>query len=110
MGSRAEAEEHAIIEIRIAMKARACPYVPTVLAWSRSVQGAPILVSRFCGRILNKVLTSEALTIEDRLDISASLCEALDSLHHSGVLHGDLKGNNICYSKSQKTMTLITSA
>jgi serine/threonine-protein kinase len=61
-----------------------------------SYAGRPYLVmERLRGRSLGALLADEELPRDTAIDILLELCEALGAAHAAGVVHGDLKVDNV---------------
>lgn len=62
-----------------------------------------MIVTRFGGVTLNKAIRNkEILCPEDWIDIAIKTAQAFRGIHSRGIIHNDLKGNNICVKRSSK--------
>jgi non-specific serine/threonine protein kinase/serine/threonine-protein kinase len=59
-------------------------------------QGRPYFVMEYVrGEPITRFCDSRRLTIAERLELFAQVCEAVQHAHHKGVIHRDLKPSNV---------------
>ncbi|MFT4842739.1 MAG: serine/threonine protein kinase/WD40 repeat protein [Planctomycetota bacterium] len=72
------------------------PYIATVHGAGSDEAGRPYLVMEFVdGKPITDYCDAEALELDDRLELFAKVCDAVDHAHRRGVLHRDLKPSNV---------------
>ncbi|XP_042872297.1 uncharacterized protein LOC122253333, partial [Penaeus japonicus] len=67
------------------------------------------LVTKFAGRTLEHFVPSERLKPEHRYSAMMQICKAVGTLHKTGLVHNDIKLNNVCLklTASGPEVTLI---
>lgn len=95
--SRAFDHQRFLWEARVAETVSGQPNLPEVLGSGFTVSGQPYLVSRFYerGTLARRVRISGPLSVAQVDAVAQQLAKALDSLHQRGVLHGDVKPENV---------------
>ncbi len=73
------------------------PGVCQILDYETSAQGQPILVLEYVeGKSLKELIASkEFLSAREGLELGIKLCEILGAIHSSGMVHRDIKPDNI---------------
>ncbi|MDQ3297556.1 MAG: serine/threonine protein kinase, partial [Myxococcota bacterium] len=100
LASSAEAAERFVREAR-AVNQVDHPNVIDVFAFGRLDDGRLYLVMDLVeGRSLRSVLQDGPLDVPTALDVLAQIAQALDAAHHRGVVHRDLKPDNVMISGS----------
>jgi len=83
------------------------PNVIDTFAYGRLGDGRLYLVMALvAGESLRARLRDGALDISDALTILEQICEALDAAHERGVVHRDLKPDNIMIARPQRVFVL----
>ena len=83
------------------------PHIVHVFIFGEVIPGREgILMEYIEGKTLNDFL-AENPSLQDRKRIFMELLEALDYLHKRGVIHNDLKPDNILISRTANTLKLI---
>lgn len=84
-------------EARVAETVSGQPHLPEVLGSGFTVNGQPYLVTKFYerGTLARRVRISGPMSVPQVDVLARQLAKALDSLHKSGVLHGDVKPENV---------------
>jgi len=85
---------------RLALARMAHPYIATIHDAGTDRTGRPFLSMEFVdGQPITQFCQSENLGLEERLELCAKVCEAVDHAHRRGVLHRDLKPNNVLVTR-----------
>jgi serine/threonine-protein kinase len=73
------------------------PHVPRLLARGRDARGRPFMVLDFVeGVVLSEILAVRApLPTDEALELAAQLCRALTAAHAAGIVHRDMKPDNV---------------
>lgn len=73
------------------------PHIVAALQQTKAVDGRPCLVMEYCpaGSLAKAVSPRGTLPLEEVLSIGVDLSAALDMVHRSGFLHGDIKPANV---------------
>jgi eukaryotic-like serine/threonine-protein kinase len=59
-------------------------------------EGQMFIVMEYCeGKTLKQIIEKEALSVKKILDIAIQVCEGLNAAHNKGVVHRDIKSDNI---------------
>lgn len=85
-------------EVRVAQGVSGLPHLPEVLsAGITPVTERAFLVSTLYdeGTLLDRIRRGGSMTSAEALDIGIDLAAALDALHQLGVIHGDVKPENV---------------
>ena len=90
--ARFEAERHALALM-------AHPNIATVHDAGRDALGRPFLAMEFVdGRPIHEFCEVAQLSLDERIDLLAKVCDAVEHAHRRGVLHRDLKPTNVLVS------------
>ena len=100
-------ETHACRELAANRLARCCPFVHPVLGFTFDESGKPCLVYPYGGRTLLDASVHNKIQRGDRIRVCRELVRAVQSLHEHGVLHLDLKANNVLYDVANGKVRLI---
>jgi serine/threonine protein kinase/tetratricopeptide (TPR) repeat protein len=71
------------------------PNVTTVYGIEESPEGMFIAMEYVDGRTLKQIIEEETLSIKKVLDIGIQMCEGIAMAHEKGVVHRDIKSDNI---------------
>jgi serine/threonine protein kinase/Tfp pilus assembly protein PilF len=71
------------------------PNVTTIHGIEESPEGLFIVMEYVEGKTLKQIIEKEALSIKKVLDIGIQICEGLAIAHEKGILHRDIKSDNI---------------
>ena len=71
------------------------PNVTTIYGIEESPQGLFIAMEYVEGRTLKQIIEKETLSIKRVLDIGIQICEGLVVAHEKGIVHRDIKSDNI---------------
>ncbi len=84
-------------EARVAETVSGQPNLPEVLRSGFTIDGRPYVVTKFYerGTLARRVRISGALTVPQVNAAARQLAQALHTLHQSGVLHGDVRPENV---------------
>lgn len=67
----------------------------------------PVLVMEYVeGRTLRREMESRPLTMARAVDVATQICDALASAHAQGVVHGDIKPENVCLTAGGQVKVL----
>jgi serine/threonine protein kinase len=59
-------------------------------------RGEPVLIMELLeGRSLEAIIADKLMPVEQALDLSGQIVDALDTAHEAGIVHGDVKPGNI---------------
>ena len=88
-------------EVRITSKLTGHPYVVTVLDAGSTPAGRPYLTTEMYerGSLADRLAQEGPLPIAELAAIGAKIAEALATAHEAGILHRDVKPNNILINK-----------
>ncbi|WP_214407851.1 serine/threonine-protein kinase, partial [Pseudonocardia lacus] len=76
------------------------PYIVTLYDGGTTVDGSPYLVMEYLpGGTLSEQLERGPLDVRRVADIAVKLCGALETAHRTGVLHRDIKPDNVMFSR-----------
>jgi serine/threonine protein kinase/WD40 repeat protein len=71
-------------------------YIASVHDAGSDQEGRPFLVMEFVdGSSVTEFCRAEKLSLEERVELCAKICEAVEHAHRRGVLHRDLKPSNV---------------
>jgi hypothetical protein len=102
------AAKNACREIENNAIGKACPYVIVPIAYTWGPKNRePCLVYEYGGRTLWQLSEASISTRTSKIAICHKLCEGLAGLHQSGMIHADLKGDNVLYRQSTGILRLI---
>jgi serine/threonine protein kinase/WD40 repeat protein len=91
---------------RGALARMAHPYIATVHDAGTDDQGLPFLVMEYVdGLPINEFCRTAELSLADRVELCAKICEAVDHAHRRGVLHRDLKPANVLVVRAERAAT-----
>lgn len=77
--------------------------VPKVLAAGRSANGIPYLISRWIeGRTLTQTVNGKGMSLHDSVSITRQLVVLLSEIHKNGVVHRDIKPDNLMVDENQR--------
>jgi serine/threonine protein kinase/Tfp pilus assembly protein PilF len=71
------------------------PNVTTIHGIEESPEGLFIVMEYVEGRTLKQIIEKEMLSIKKVLDIGIQICEGIAMAHEKGVIHRDIKSDNI---------------
>jgi serine/threonine protein kinase/Tfp pilus assembly protein PilF len=71
------------------------PNVTTIYGIEESPQGLFIAMEYVEGRTLKQIIEKETLSVRKVLDIGIQICEGLVVAHEKGIVHRDIKSDNI---------------
>src|ERR1043166_5960883 len=70
-------------------------------------EGKSFIVMEFLeGQTLEKVIAGTPIPVEDLIDVSLQIADALDAAHRNGIIHRDIKPANIFISNELKAKLL----
>lgn len=77
------------------------PNVVRLLAYDETPQGAPYIVMELIDAesLQDRLDRHGPLPLEEALELSRTLCEAIGACHEAGVLHRDLKPSNVLVTR-----------
>ena len=58
------------------------------------------------GKTLKTLIEEDSLTFHQKMEISIKLCEAIQSAHSAGVVHGDIKSANVVINSDGEPVIL----
>ncbi len=89
-------------EARLAQRVRHANIVPVLDVAEDAEIGAPFLVSEFVegGNLRSLLKERGRLTPEEAISVAVPLCEALAALHDAGVVHRDVKPENVLMARA----------
>lgn len=73
------------------------PSVPIIYDIEENEDCVCIIEEYFEGESLNSLLSSKMLSYSEVINIISKLCDAVEYLHKNGILHLDIKADNILY-------------
>lgn len=83
------------------------PHIAQLLDGGRDADGRPYLVMEYVeGRHIDRFCDEERLTIDERLDLFAHVCAALQQAHRQLVVHRDVKPSNIIVTAERHPILL----
>jgi serine/threonine-protein kinase len=95
LGDRAEAVQRFLDEARTVNRI-GHPNIVDIFDWGRLRDGRTYLVMEWLkGQTLEQRLHAGALAIGEAIDVLLPLCDALEAAHEAGVIHRDLKPDNV---------------
>jgi signal transduction histidine kinase/tetratricopeptide (TPR) repeat protein len=83
------------------------PSIPTLL--DSGTWPAPFVVMELMrGRTLGALLRAEAVDLDLAIDVAANVADALATVHHTGLHHGDVKPDNILVAQGvERAVSLV---
>ena len=78
------------------------PNIVTVYDGDQSADGRPYLVMEYLagGSLADRVADATPLPVDDVLRIGVELAGALETAHRNGIVHGDVKPQNVLFGRS----------
>ncbi|MDC3224851.1 serine/threonine-protein kinase [Mariniblastus sp.] len=71
------------------------PYIVQVYDYGRAKDGPFLIMEYVEGENLQQVCNQGVMALEDAVDLSCKLCDALGTAHSQGIIHRDIKPANI---------------
>ncbi|MDA7928880.1 protein kinase, partial [Mariniblastus sp.] len=71
------------------------PYIVQVYDYGRAKDGPFLIMEYVEGENLQQVCNQGVMALEDAVDLSCKLCDALGTAHSKGIIHRDIKPANI---------------
>ncbi|MDC3223735.1 protein kinase, partial [Mariniblastus sp.] len=71
------------------------PYIVQVYDYGRAKDGPFLIMEYVEGENLQQVCNQGVMALEDAVDLSCKLCDALSAAHSKGIIHRDIKPANI---------------
>jgi serine/threonine protein kinase len=107
-GNPSEAATNACREIQNDAIGKSCPYVIAPIGYSVGPKNRePVLVYEFGGNTLCQLEEKWFSTRTAKLSLCHKLCEAVAGIHVAGIIHADLKGNNVLYQQGTAKLRII---
>ena len=104
-GRREKVLNRAIRELQFLEEAR-LPCLPRLLDYGTHDGRLYLAVEYIEGRPLDGYCEAAGMTLRERADVLASVCDAVQSLHEKGIIHRDLKPSNVLVTASGDVMLI----
>lgn len=98
---RGEARERFEREKRVSAALGRHPHIVSVFATGTTIDGQPFMVMDLCekGSLADYLERQGAFTVDEVLDIGEKIADAVQAAHDQGILHRDIKPQNILLSE-----------
>lgn len=80
------------------------PHIVTVYEIGEYDGGRFIAMAYIGGDRLSDVIAREKMTVDRVLEIAIQVCDGLDEAHRAGIVHRDIKPDNILFDTSERPM------